>query len=89
MRQATITALTANLAPPTMRGRYMGVYSLTWGLGIGLGPVVGGFLNNNLAPVAIWYSGLGMGLVAVLGFVLLARMLHGQETEPAPTGSQS
>jgi MFS family permease len=85
----TSTALTANLAPPTMRGRYMGVYSLTWGLGIGLGPVVGGFLNDNLAPVAIWYSGLGMGLVAVLGFVLLARVLRAQGTKPAPTGIQS
>jgi len=67
----------------------MGVYSLTWGLGFGLGPVMGGFLNDNLAPVAIWYSGLGMGLVAVLGFALLARVLRAQETEPAPTSPQS
>jgi len=85
----TSTALTANLAPPTMRGRYMSIYSLTWGIGFGIGPVVGGFLNDNLAPVAIWYGGLGMGLVAALGFVLLARALRAQESEPAPTGPQS
>jgi MFS family permease len=74
----TSTALTANLAPPTMRGRYMSVYSLTWGIGFGIGPVIGGFLNDSLAPVAIWYGGLVMGLAAALGFVLLARALREQ-----------
>ncbi len=69
----TSTVLTASLAPPTMRGRYMSVYSLTWGISLGIGPVIGGFLNDNLAPVAIWYGGLAMGLVGALGFVLLAR----------------
>ncbi len=72
----TSTALTANLAPPDMRGRYMSVYGLTWGIGFGIGPVAGGFLNDNLAPVAIWYGGLAMGLAAVLGFALLRRGLY-------------
>ena len=85
----TSIALTANLSPPAMRGRYMSVYSLTWGIGFGIGPVIGGFLNDNLAPVAIWYGGLAMGLAAMLGFVLLARALPVQETEPAPTSPQS
>lgn len=85
----TSTALTANLAPSTMRGRYMSVYGLTWGIGFGIGPVIGGFLNDTLAPVAIWHGGLGMGLVAALGFVLLARALRVQESEPVPTGPQS
>ena len=78
----TSTALTANLAPPDMRGRYMSVYSLTWGIGFGIGPVIGGFLNDNLAPVAIWYGGLAMGLAATLGFALLARALRRQRATP-------
>jgi MFS family permease len=82
----TATALTANLAPPAMRGRYMSLYTLTWGTGLGFGPVVGGFLNDNLAPAAIWYGGLGMGLAAAMGFALLARALRAQAAEPAPTG---
>jgi MFS family permease len=69
----TSTALTANLSPPDMRGRHMSVYGLTWGIGFGIGPVIGGFLNDSLAPVAIWYGGLAMGLAAALGFVMLAR----------------
>lgn len=51
----------------------MSVYGLTWSIGFGIGPVIGGFLNDNLAPVAIWYGGLVMGLAAAFGFVLLAR----------------
>ena len=85
----TSTALTANLAPPATRGRYMSVYSLTWGIGFGIGPVIGGFLNDNLAPVAIWYGGLVMGLAAATGFVLLARGLPSRETKPTPTRAQS
>jgi MFS family permease len=70
----TATTLTANLAPPDMRGRYMGIYSLSWGVAIGLGPVIGGFLNDRIAPVAIWYGTLAMGLAAAAGFLVLSRL---------------
>ncbi len=69
----TSTVLTANLAPPDMRGRYMGVYSMTWGIAFGIGPLVGGFLNDQIAPAAIWHGGLVIGLAAALGFFLMAR----------------
>ena len=38
----TGTAVAANLAPPDMRGRYMGLYGITWGVAFGIGPVIGG-----------------------------------------------
>jgi MFS family permease len=69
----TATALAANLSPPDMRGRYMSVFGLTWSIGYGIGPVIGGFLHDSLAPVAIWYGGLFMGLSAAIGFTLLSR----------------
>jgi MFS family permease len=69
----TSTALTANLAPPDMRARYMGFYSLTWAIGRGIGPVIGGLLNDHIAPVAIWYGALVMGIVGALGFLWLDR----------------
>jgi MFS family permease len=72
----TSTALTANLAPPDMRGRYMSVYGLTWGAGFGIGPVIGGLLNDYVAPVAIWYGGLVVGIAAALGFALLGLVLR-------------
>jgi MFS family permease len=82
----TSTALTANLAPPEMRGRYMGIYGLTWSIGFGIGPVLGGYLNDNLAPVAIWYGGFLIGLAATAGFALLARSVRHAGAEPAPAG---
>jgi MFS family permease len=77
----TGTTLTANLSPPDMRGRYMGFYGLTWEVGIGIGPVLGGFLNDRIAPVAIWYGGLVTGLVATLGYLVLGRLLGSQAGE--------
>jgi MFS family permease len=86
----TSTALTADLAPPDMRGRYMSVYGLTWSIGFGIGPVIGGFLSDNLAPVATWYGGLVTGLAAAFGFLLLARRGQAQRrSENEETGSQA
>jgi len=67
----TSMTLTANLAPPDMRGRYMSVYTLTFGIGIGVGPVIGGFLNDQIAPIAIWYGGMILALLAMVGFISL------------------
>lgn len=38
----TASTITANAAPPTMRGRYMSMLSLAGWVGFGLGPLVGG-----------------------------------------------
>jgi MFS family permease len=85
----TSTALTANLAPPDMRGRYMGMYGLTWGVAMGIGPVLGGTLNDQVAPVAIWYAGLALGAIAMAGFVVLARLLPRRAAPPSSAASPS
>ncbi len=69
----TASTLTANLAPADMRGRYMSIYGLTWGVASGIGPVLGGFLNDSIAPVSIWYGGLVIGLVSTLFFLFISR----------------
>lgn len=69
----TSTTYAANAAPPEMRGRYMGVYSLTWSIGFGVGPVAGGFLNDRISPHAIWYFGLMMGLLAMVWYLVQDR----------------
>ena len=71
----TGTALAANLAPPDMRGRYMGLYGITWSVAFGIGPVIGALLSDQIAPAAIWLFGLAAGLAAVVGFLLLQRWL--------------
>jgi len=73
MMSPTATAYAANLAPANMRGRYMGIYGMTWGVAAGIGPVVGGYLNDNYGPVTIWYGGFLFGLASVCGFWLMSR----------------
>ena len=68
----TATTFTANLAPPDMRGRYMSIYNLTWGLAAGVGPLLGGFLNDVVGPQAIWLGGGLIGLLSAAAFVWLA-----------------
>lgn len=67
----TSVAFVADLAPVTMRGRYMGFYGLTWGVGFGLGPMLGGALSDNLGSRYIWYGGLLMGLVSMAAFLII------------------
>ncbi|HEX9029846.1 MAG TPA: MFS transporter, partial [Anaerolineales bacterium] len=68
----TATTYAANLAPADMRGRYMSIYGLTWGLASGIGPIFGGLLNDHLGPAFIWYGGFVVGLIAMVSFMVLA-----------------
>lgn len=69
----TASSFVAELAPPDMRGRYMSVAGVTWSAAAGISPLLGGYLNDNIAPVATWYGGLVIGMIGVLGFSLLSR----------------
>lgn len=70
----TASKYVADLAPADLRGRYMSLYWLGWGLARTLSPMIGGFLNDNIAPRAIWIGGLLVGLTSALGLFLLNRM---------------
>jgi MFS family permease len=70
----TSSSYVAGLAPPDMRGRYMSVAGLTWSAAAGIAPILGGFLNDNIAPVATWYGGFMVGLIGILGFFILTRI---------------
>lgn len=83
----TSSTFTANLAPAEMRGRYMSIYGLTWAFGQGVGPVLGGLLNDNFGPQAIWWGGMTMGLLSAAGLLLLtwqAAKTPGAPHNPAP-----
>jgi predicted MFS family arabinose efflux permease len=86
----TGTAYVANRAPLDMRGRYMSIYWMTWGLGRAVAPVVGGFLNDQVSPRAVWYGGLLIGLASTLGLFLLGSgKPHSVLAEPTEPRSAS
>jgi MFS family permease len=58
-------AFVADLAPPSIRGRYMGVYGLTWTVALMVGPALGMQLLAMGAPV-LWLACGGLGVVAAV-----------------------
>lgn len=66
----TSTTVAASLAPENMRGRYMGIYTVTTAVGSGVGPLIGGFLSDQYGPVTTWYGGGLAGFLGAAAFVL-------------------
>jgi MFS family permease len=66
----TASKYVADIAPADLRGRYMSMHWLGWGLARTLSPIIGGFLNDNISPQAIWIGGLLIGLTSVSGIFL-------------------
>jgi len=69
----TATAYVANLAPLAMRARYIGVFSLSFRIGSGIGPVIGGLLSDHIAPAATWYGAMVVCSIAAAGLARLGR----------------
>jgi MFS family permease len=57
----------------------MSIYWFGWGLARTLSPLIGGFLNDNVAPRAIWAGGLLLGLASMLGLAFMARKSASEE----------
>jgi len=69
----TATTFVADISPQDMRGRYMSIFSLSWGTAAGIGPLIGGYLNDNISPKSIWYGGGLIGLVGAVWFLIQSR----------------
>jgi len=83
-------ALAANFAPQEMRGRYMAVFGLCWGLPALVGPALAGLILDNLNPKLVWYLGGFLCILAALGFIALNHFARArlavpvvEETAPA------
>jgi MFS family permease len=80
----TASKYVADLAPANMRGRYMSVYWLSWGMARTLAPLIGGLLNDNLGGQFIWIGGLVIGLTSTLGLLFLSRNVVKAPVTPLP-----
>ena len=78
-------SLTARFAPEDMRGRYMAIFGISWGIPFMIGPLLAGLIMDNLNPNLLWYVAGIIGMLAVLGFLYLQRRAHLSEAalEPA------
>jgi len=67
-------ALVASFAPEDMRGRYMAVSGLSWGLPFAVGPYLAGLIIDGPTPQYLWYVAGFIGLLSTLGFLSLHRV---------------
>ena len=77
----TASTYVANISPADLRGRYMSVYWLAWGISRAGAPLIGGWLNDNISPHAIWYGGFTIGLVSAIGLMSIYWLKQKQQAE--------
>jgi predicted MFS family arabinose efflux permease len=70
------STLIAELSPSALRGRYQGVFSLSWSVATFVAPIAGGFVRDRLGDSALWF-----GCAAIGGVVAVAHLLSGPARE--------
>jgi MFS family permease len=80
-------SLVASFAPEDMRGRYMAVSGLTWGIAFAIGPYFAGLILDSANPNMLWILSGFIGLLATIGFVSLNKVHRPvvSSAEPAAT----
>ncbi len=74
-------AVIADVVPPRERGRYQGVIGAVFGVSSVVGPLLGGFLVDNLNWRWVFYVNLPVGAVAL---AVIATALHAKRPETRP-----
>jgi MFS family permease len=82
-------SLVAGFAPEEMRGRYMAVAGLSWGIAFAAGPYMAGRIMSGPDPDLLWILCGVVGGIASVGYVVLDRLHHSHAPElenehPAP-----
>ncbi|MBF9073098.1 MFS transporter [Streptacidiphilus fuscans] len=75
-------AVIADVVPPRERGRYQGVIGAVFGVSSVVGPLLGGFLVDNLNWRWVFYVNLPVGVVALF---VIATALHAKKPEGRPS----
>lgn len=92
----TQTGLVVQLSPAQGRGRYQGMYTMSWSVAALVAPLMSGFVIDHYGAAWLWGACAVIGTVAGLGYWLLMRNLpreeiHADEAvpEPAPVPAQA
>lgn len=73
---AVIGAVFADLAPADLRGRYMGLAGMSFGIGAILGPLAGTNSLEHFGPAITWVGCAILGVLIFIGQYALAPALH-------------
>ncbi|RKP49301.1 MDR family MFS transporter [Trinickia fusca] len=76
----TASAVVADLAPAAQRGRYQGVYSMSFGVASCLGPLLGVAVLHHAGGRALWLGCFAVMLLVTVGQLALGPALTARET---------
>jgi len=65
-------AIVADLAPAELRGRYQGVFSMSWGAAFTLAAILGGEVLTRYGGRALWVTCFAIGAAVAVGHLLAA-----------------
>ncbi|GAA0921015.1 MFS transporter [Streptomyces thermoalcalitolerans] len=85
----TQTGLVVRLSPVHGRGRYQGVYTLSWSVAALVAPLVSGAVIDRFGAGWLWGLCAGVGTAAALGYGLLMRHLPKEEAAVSGAGTRS
>ncbi|MET9863337.1 MFS transporter [Streptomyces smyrnaeus] len=81
----TQMGLVVRLSPTHGRGRYQGMYTLSWSVANLGAPLLGGTVIDHYGAGTLWAASAAIGTLAALGYGLLLRSMRAAEAEePAP-----
>ncbi|MEU6681182.1 MFS transporter [Streptomyces sp. NPDC046925] len=76
----TQTGLVVRLSPTHGRGRYQGMYTLSWAVAALVAPLMSGYVIDHFGAQWLWATCAVIGTVAALGYWSLMRGLPAEET---------
>ncbi|MFC8519876.1 MDR family MFS transporter [Streptomyces sp. NPDC057257] len=76
----TQTGLVVRLSPVHGRGRYQGMYTLSWSVAALLAPLMSGFVIDRFGAEWLWGTCAAVGTVAAVGYGVLMRRLPDEES---------
>ncbi|MGB0716756.1 MAG: MDR family MFS transporter [Phycisphaerae bacterium] len=76
MHAPLMMTIVGDLAPPAMRGRYMGIMGTSFASAMMLGAPAGGLILAKWGAPSLWYACMGSGLLAALCFWWIRHAMH-------------
>ncbi|WP_329120662.1 MDR family MFS transporter [Streptomyces sp. NBC_01465] len=83
----TQTGLVVKLSPTHGRGRYQGMYTMSWAVAALIAPLMSGFVIDRFGAEWLWGMCAAIGTVAGLGYWLLMRTLADDSSHEAPAAA--
>lgn len=77
-------AIIADLSPIELRGLYQGIFGAAWGMAYFIGPLLGGWVYENLGSDALWLGCLTIGIILAFCYYALSAPARRHMTEPNP-----